>query len=157
WISGGGVLIPNATVSISKITDGTSNTMCVSEQADYIVTADGTRHLWSADVVNGWQLGTDFATTAQADSDSTSTTNYGHRAFNLTAIWYQLNQKSGWNTNGGNGDCSQGVCINMGNNIPLNSTHPGGVNALFVDGSVHFLSNNMSLANLGMLATIDDG
>jgi prepilin-type processing-associated H-X9-DG protein len=37
------------------------------------------------------------------------------------------------------------------------STHTGGVNALFGDGSVHFVSDSIDLISLARLATKDDG
>jgi prepilin-type N-terminal cleavage/methylation domain-containing protein/prepilin-type processing-associated H-X9-DG protein len=37
------------------------------------------------------------------------------------------------------------------------SRHPGGVNALFVDGSVHFIKNTVSVATYRALATIAGG
>ena len=42
-------------------------------------------------------------------------------------------------------------------NVPLVSNHAGGVNALFGDGSVHFLNNSTDLLTLARLATRDDG
>jgi prepilin-type processing-associated H-X9-DG protein len=45
----------------------------------------------------------------------------------------------------------------IGANIPLNSTHAGGVNSVFCGGSVKFLTNSTPLAVLAELATRDDG
>jgi prepilin-type processing-associated H-X9-DG protein len=74
----------------------------------------------------------------------------------MTTIRYSINQKSGWANAPGN--CgTQGVCDNNGTNIPLNAAHSGGVNALFADGSVKFISDNASLLTLSRLATRDDG
>jgi prepilin-type processing-associated H-X9-DG protein len=39
----------------------------------------------------------------------------------------------------------------------ISSDHPGGANALFVDGSVHFLTNSLSAQTLFALATRDGG
>ncbi len=39
----------------------------------------------------------------------------------------------------------------------ISSAHPGGANALFVDGSVHFLTNSLSPQTLTALATRDGG
>ena len=40
---------------------------------------------------------------------------------------------------------------------PIQSVHSGGAHVLFADGRVQFLSENMSLDTLKMLATRDDG
>jgi prepilin-type processing-associated H-X9-DG protein len=45
----------------------------------------------------------------------------------------------------------------MGTNIPLNSAHSGGVNALYGDGSVKFLRDSLPLNTLAQLAIRDDG
>jgi prepilin-type processing-associated H-X9-DG protein len=42
-------------------------------------------------------------------------------------------------------------------NRPLNSQHPGGINALFADGHVAFLNENLPLDNLKQFANRDDG
>jgi len=43
-----------------------------------------------------------------------------------------------------------------GANTPLNSTHPGGVNVLYCDGTVRFLMNDTALNVLAAMATRDD-
>ncbi|HYT94973.1 MAG TPA: H-X9-DG-CTERM domain-containing protein [Gemmataceae bacterium] len=55
------------------------------------------------------------------------------------------------------GDCTVGVCLDLGNNIPLNSAHAGGVNGAFGDGSVRFISDGISLSTLALIAVRDDG
>jgi prepilin-type processing-associated H-X9-DG protein len=83
-----------------------------------------------------------------------------NRNFQLTTIRYTINYAptGGWPYGSGDGNCgSTGVCSDGGTNIPLNSAHNGGVNALMGDGSVRFLQDSTPLATLAALATRDDG
>ena len=148
-VTAGGVLIPNLAVKLVNVTDGTSNTIALSEQSDWLVTQNGTLVDWSTGW-HGWLIGTSqTAVPGQAGYSANDS-----RAFGLTSIRYQLNQKVGWPDGG---DCGAlGVCPNFGCNIPLNSTHSGGVNATFADGTVRFLSNTLSVLDLAKLATRDD-
>jgi prepilin-type N-terminal cleavage/methylation domain-containing protein/prepilin-type processing-associated H-X9-DG protein len=149
-VSGGGVLFPNAQVKMLQISDGTSNTILASEQCDFLYTASGATKPWSASYPNGWLMG--------GDNVHQPPNNGGGRNFNITAIRYQINQAKGWPDGAtGTGDTTTGVCDNVGVNIPLNSPHSGGVNALFADGTVRFLTDNIPLTVLGLLATRDDG
>jgi prepilin-type N-terminal cleavage/methylation domain-containing protein len=154
--SGGGVLFPMSQIRFGDITDGTSNTMAVSEQADFLKTNNGTRVPWSASSRWGWSIGA-RAPFGAAPAASPPSYNSGGdaRTFQMTTLRYQLNQKTGWTDTPGNCGAT-GVCDDMGNNIPLNSAHPGGVIAVLVDGSVRFLADSTPLGILGMLATRDD-
>jgi prepilin-type N-terminal cleavage/methylation domain-containing protein/prepilin-type processing-associated H-X9-DG protein len=150
-IAGNGVLYPNSSIKFSDITDGSSNTMMVSEQSDMLTIANGTKVTWVASGPHGWAIGSHAGTPP----------NYGrgndNRSMQITTIRYGLNQKS-WPILSGVGNCgSTGICDNTGQNIPLTSNHSGGVNALFADGSVHFLSNTLPVATLAQLAVRYDG
>jgi prepilin-type processing-associated H-X9-DG protein len=88
------------------------------------------------------------------------------RGQTMTTIRYMINQKTGWKRGvdcTGNGGWPQicGVSASQwqseGANVPLVSNHSGGVNVLFGDGSVHFLTDNIPLVTLARLATRDDG
>jgi len=83
------------------------------------------------------------------------------RGQTYTTIRYRINQKNGWTCGGapGIGVCGggSGFWNSEGANVPLVSTHTGGVNALFGDGSVRFLVNATDLLTLARLATRDDG
>jgi prepilin-type processing-associated H-X9-DG protein len=79
------------------------------------------------------------------------------RGQTFTTIRYRINQKDGWTCDTPN----VGVCNNRwhseGANVPLVSNHTAGVNALFGDGSVHFLNDGIDMLTLARLATRDDG
>ncbi len=154
----GGLLFSGGQVSIPNISDGTSNTLFVSEQNDLLTTTTGRRVAWSAGSAFGWIIGWYYPLGVWGPPPARGNGS-DNRTFQLTTIRYQINQKQGWPdgpTNDGN--CgSTGVCDDGGTNIPLNSAHTGGVNALLADGSVRFLQNGVSLVTLAQLATRDDG
>nr|MCU0703489.1 DUF1559 domain-containing protein [Fimbriiglobus sp.] len=132
------------------ITDGTSNTMVFGEQNDFLFTADGTRVSWGTGTQHGYLIGWPRT---QVPSNGSNVGDARH--FNVTTVRYQINRKRGW-TNGG--DCGgTGVCGNVGNNIPLNSAHTGGINAGMGDGSVRFIRDSIPLATVAQLAIRDDG
>jgi prepilin-type N-terminal cleavage/methylation domain-containing protein/prepilin-type processing-associated H-X9-DG protein len=150
-VSAGGILFPNAQVRMGQITDGTSNTLLVGEQSDFLTTLNGSKQAWTASSRNGWLMG----------AGSTGIPpNYlpggNNRAFNITTVRYAINQTTGWPDPPG--DCyATGVCEDQGGNIPLSSTHGAGANVLMADGSVRLLSSATPVATLGALATRDDG
>jgi prepilin-type N-terminal cleavage/methylation domain-containing protein len=164
-ISGGGVLFPLSKIRFANVTDGTSNVLAISEHADFLRLDTGEKYDFRASQPYGWQLG--------AWTGSGAPPNYGSpknwssldtRTFNTTTIRYAINKKTGWpSTSRGIdgetsvGNCELGVCTNSSHNVPLNSAHPGGVLAAKLDGSVVFLSQHMSLANLARLALRADG
>jgi prepilin-type N-terminal cleavage/methylation domain-containing protein/prepilin-type processing-associated H-X9-DG protein len=152
YASAGGAIIPGVTkkIKLGSIKDGSSNQILISEQNDYLITVNGSPQEWGSGLRYGWMLGWYTVT------PSGGATNQDARLFQATTIRYAINQKTGWPNYPG--DCGNtGVCENMGSNIPLNSAHTGGVNALMGDGSVRFLSDQTPLSVLGGLATRDDG
>jgi len=150
-LSAGGTLIPNGRLTFASLLDGLSNTLVVSEHADFMTTLNGSKQPWTAAGPHGWTIGWGN------QSIPPLTGNGGDlRAFNITTIRYGINQKRGWADAPGN--CgSQGVCDNTGQNIPLNAAHACGVNALLGDGSVRFIRDSVSVQTLAQLATRDDG
>jgi prepilin-type N-terminal cleavage/methylation domain-containing protein/prepilin-type processing-associated H-X9-DG protein len=156
---GGGALVPNAQLTFAAFDDGAATTLAISEHGDFLTDVNGVRYPWRAGYEHGILFGSECEETTPLVT-GTGGNGYSNgtgfnRASNQTTIRYQINRKSGWPAGG---DCGgTGVCERSGSNIPLNSAHPGGVNAAFVDGSVRFLSEFMPLDMLARLATRDDG
>jgi prepilin-type N-terminal cleavage/methylation domain-containing protein len=150
-VSGGGVIIPNGKLRFADLSDGSSNVLAVSEHGNWITSTDNQRHDWRACQPWGWSIGvksTGIPPNFYPRQDD-------NRSFNQTTIRYPINSTTGWGV--GSGDCATGVCADVGCNTPLNSAHPGGVNALVGDGSVRFISDTITLDLLARLATRDDG
>jgi prepilin-type processing-associated H-X9-DG protein/prepilin-type N-terminal cleavage/methylation domain-containing protein len=130
-VSLGGVLLPARCVTIAEITDGTSNTVAVGEQSDWL---EPDEVYGKSDCWHGFPMGASYA--------------YGGRMFNLTSVRYTINMKSSTLT---------GVGGNCGPNSPIQSAHAGGANTLFADGSVQFLSETLNLNVWFDLCNRDDG
>jgi prepilin-type N-terminal cleavage/methylation domain-containing protein/prepilin-type processing-associated H-X9-DG protein len=176
----GGMIVPdNASVKFSSVKDGLSNTMMISEQSDQLTGIqpwDGTivNDQWSVTstgggLFRGHSSGLDASNTVQTPSNWMD-----GRGQTFTTLRYKINQKhpqggsTYWPCQTSVGGIGVGVCggsqgapgagwNSEGANVPLVSNHPGGVNALFGDGSVHFLSDSTDLLTLAQLATRDDG
>ena len=128
-----------------------------SEQSNFLVDNTGAQQDWRSTQPWGWYLG------VKSPGIPPNFDNGGgdNREPGLATIRYTINNKpaGGWandvtNTGVGIG----GYTVNcVGANIPLNSTHTGGVNMALCDGSVRFLQSSTSLAILAQLATRDDG
>jgi len=161
----GGILVPAYSgVRFSSVSDGLSNTMVISEQADSLFYKDPTT---GADV-----RATEFQCTSNGGGlyrghpgtyrDANGFLSHGQpwmdsRGQTFTTIRYGINQKRGWAWAVPN----VGVCPQRwqseGANVPLMSAHSGGVNTLVGDGSVRFLSDSTDLLMLARFATRDDG
>ncbi|HZZ78102.1 MAG TPA: DUF1559 domain-containing protein [Gemmataceae bacterium] len=140
-----GILYAGSAVTMVSITDGTSNTWIVGEQSDHVRDANGQIITGSYGALtsqgpHGWTMGC-------SNNNGASNT---ERVFNCTAVRYQINQR-GIVSNATTG--STGVNQNAGANIPFSSSHTGGANMLFADGTVHFASNSTALAVMQALAT----
>jgi prepilin-type processing-associated H-X9-DG protein len=132
-ISSRGVLVACRNVRTAEITDGTSNTIVVGEQSDWLMNDT----LRQADCWHGFPMG---------PIDPPSSTD--NRQMNLTCVYHPIN----WKTLP-----AYGVGNNCGPNSPIQSAHPGGAHVLFTDGSVQFLSESLRTSVLYNLANRDDG
>ncbi len=154
WACASGILFPNSKVEVAHITDGTSNVMAISEQADFLILDNGQKADWGTSRLHSIIIGAN-----NVNSPPRYSVNGDARTFQMTTIRWRINDKDmqgqGWPAGG---DCANlGVCQNVGNNIPINSTHPGGVNIALCDGSVRFISETVPMEVVARLATRDDG
>jgi prepilin-type processing-associated H-X9-DG protein len=133
-VSLGGVLVPDRCIAISDISDGTTNTVVVGEQSDWLLPEADQR----SDCGHGFPMGASLAFAYSGD-----------RIFNLTTVRYAINMKTASST---------GVGGNCGPNSPIQSVHSNGANVLFADGSVQFLSETIKFPDVWFdLCNRDDG
>jgi prepilin-type N-terminal cleavage/methylation domain-containing protein/prepilin-type processing-associated H-X9-DG protein len=150
WASGngivgsGGILFPNSRVTDSDVPDGFSKTMAIGEHGDFQTDANGARVHIRASNPHAFTMGMNRTNRPSGGGDPGDL-----RAFNTTTVRFQINQRGLANQGGVQG--------NLGNNIPLNSAHPGGCNTVFADGAVKFLSDSVSLNTLQLMARRNDG
>jgi len=144
---GSGILCMNCSTKMAAISDGTSNTILVGEQSDFM--RDNNNQPISAGYgpitsqgPHGWIMGAGQANEGGAYSD---------RAFNTTTVRWMINQRGLGNTP------TNGTGENAGNNVPFTSIHTGGANMLMGDGSVRFMSTTTTLLILQGLASKDRG
>lgn len=142
FISGGGVLIPNAVVSGKMMSDGRTYTLAVGETSDFLHDSKGIRRNVDGGYSTGWMTGT-----TATGTPPTYNSFFSPICWNLTTIRYTINSRTYERP---------GIRENNGPNNPLLSAHPGGVHGLLADGSVRFLSDGFELQNLKRLATRDD-
>jgi len=129
-------------VGFSVFTDGTSNTMMIGEASDWLYDGSGNQVDGTCGSWQGLQLGACTNYRGGAPSSRAML-----RLNNMTTVRYAIND----NTTTGEGASSSG------RNRPLTSTHPGGINACFADGSARFVSETIDLNELYNLADADDG
>jgi prepilin-type processing-associated H-X9-DG protein len=134
-----GVLVTGHAIGIAEITDGTSNTIMVGEQSDWMQLAPHTpddRACYAGDCRSDMWSGFSMGPCGDA------------RPFNITCIYHPINMK----TYGG-----MGVTGVFPPNTPIQSVHPGGAHVLLADGSVQFLSESLNIDVLYNLGRRNDG
>ncbi|SIO66236.1 prepilin-type N-terminal cleavage/methylation domain-containing protein/prepilin-type processing-associated H-X9-DG domain-containing protein [Singulisphaera sp. GP187] len=124
-------------IRIASILDGTSNTLIVSESGSKPIGYNGKRQMYKSEVngllVDGIIEPVTSGGGAWADQ------------FTYSVIAGAQGRQNG---------IRGGTCmINCTSNNEIYSFHPGGANALFADGSVHFLKDSLSVPIVAALVT----
>ncbi len=124
-------------IRMASITDGTSNTMMVSECGAKPIGYNGFRQIYLSEVdglpVDGVIEPVSSGGGAWADN------------FTYSSLAGAQGRQNG---------VRGGTCmVNCTSNNEIYAFHPGGANALFVDGSVHFLKDSASVPLIAALVT----
>ena len=129
-----GLLSYNDSFSMRDITDGSSNTMIISEQSGSVSGLD-----YRSNYYGGWS-----GTNIPGNSLTMTGGNWGS---GTTAVRYVNNSKT----------VSTGSNATYGANTIINSYHVGGVHVLMGDGAVRFISDNINFLTFQQIAVKDDG
>ena len=144
-----GALVPNLYIAAASITDGLSNTLLLGEQSDWINSSTGPVDLRSGYYHGAWiGAGSSGWPVNGVWNDTSSEARY----YNCATLRYRI----GCKTDAGPG--TAGMSPGWGaTNMPVQSTHTGGVNAARCDGSVTFLSEGIDWSVQRNLAIRNDG
>ncbi|MHC2068798.1 DUF1559 family PulG-like putative transporter [Bremerella sp. T1] len=137
-----GIMTISETKAMRDVTDGTSNTIIVSEQSGN--TNPNARYRRVSNYHTGWGGISHVGTVDQWRAGSASQHRYGS---GLTSVFHSPNPSS----TGAEADALWDF------NTPLTSFHPGGVMVVLADGSVRFITETIPLTTLQRLCVRDDG
>ncbi len=127
-------------VTMTKVMDGTSNTIAVSEDGNFLLDAAGNRQDWRLSVGHGGPWAGAMCWTWNNGGANTAYILFPVNTFSCTPTCRSLP--------------SHGI---LATTNPLISAHPGGVLAVRVDGGTSFLSTTLDLQVLCKLANRADG
>jgi hypothetical protein len=145
WWANNGMLLANETTTIAMCIDGTSNTIIVAEQSGLV----GGCSYSSGDARNGyyspWGGVTNTNTVNQCNANPGACPDLW--GMGITAVAQKPNS---WT-------CGPGAGFSWGGNTILNSYHTAGINVVLVDGSVHFVNDNIDFPTFQALCCRNDG
>jgi prepilin-type N-terminal cleavage/methylation domain-containing protein/prepilin-type processing-associated H-X9-DG protein len=158
-----GALQPNTPTPLTSITDGTSNTIMIAEDAGeptsfVLGKPDLTTRPPGHNIIKTEGVGTPTPDWGWADAGFA----YSINGCDPTTgyIIQHDGPNAGLVSNGAGGfvpPSGAPIFINGNNNGELYGFHPAGCNVVFADGSVHFLSQNMTAAAFAALVTARGG
>jgi hypothetical protein len=162
-VTASGMLPPGEHVTLAMCPDGTSNTMIVAEQSDWLLDRDarsGAKYHGDAGWTvggtgrgGGWLSGTArVGPVPRVTTPGGAPSPWGADCWNITTVRYPPNLKRVIGSPSLPG-CSE----NHGINNPLQSPHPGGLLVGMTDGSVQFVSSTTDLQIVLRLAVRLDG
>ncbi len=140
--------INTSNVRFASVTDGTSNTLAVGEQSNFIRIDDGAGNIEQVDLRDNTWKGGGWSGSEGGEADK----GYwkGHSSFRV-GINYS---PTGRNSPHGIGDYWYG---RPGHHTIFTSAHPGGAQFTLGDGSVRFISENINFTTLSNLGNRSDG
>ena len=161
-VTSSGMLPPCEHVRLADCLDGTSNTMIVGEQSDWLLDQNQAKSQkyhgdpgWTVGGTGpggGWLSGTTRVDPVpKVSTPGGPPAIWGADCWNITTVRYPPNFKRVMGAKPLPG-CSE----NHGINNPLQSPHPGGLLVGFVDGSVQFITWTMGFDLLLRVAIRDD-
>lgn len=155
--SQGGVFPGSMAFPISSLTDGTSNTFIISEQSALVRNLDGSKITalrTAASTTGSFPMGSKNPRLPNGDRtwSENGTFDGGGNGSRDTRCYCVTTVREAPNAKGANPWSASEQC-----NTVLNSEHTGGVQVVFCDGSVHFLSQSIDLNTFRNLADKDDG
>jgi prepilin-type N-terminal cleavage/methylation domain-containing protein len=141
-----GMFHPESQTSFGDLSgDGTSNTIFIGEQSDFMVQISGSTRTQKPDGHASYPSGGFAGSTQQVIPGAGTFSGYAH---SITTIRHPVNYKT-WDTNQGTGD--------GGWNCGIQSAHGGGSMVGWGDGRVAFVNENMDVVMLFRAASRDDG
>jgi prepilin-type N-terminal cleavage/methylation domain-containing protein len=144
WWSNNGMFGFNESFRIADCKDGTSNVIFVGEQSAGVIGNTGNG---APDLRNGYYTPWGSCTITGNTTVSNTAAGRDMWGMSLTCVAYGINAP----TAGAGGN------FTWGGNTILNSNHPGGINVVLVDGSVHFLPDSTNFLNVQRLCARNDG